>query len=147
MDITAALTNVSTAISLAKAVKDASTALDEAETKYKIAELISALSDVKSDLAQLKLETAGKDIKIKELEEALKTKESLTYDGSKYIKENYDHPFCPKCYDSEDTLIHLKFIKASPGTSGHISFPAAPAYYWCPVCTYKANNTDMPLSK
>lgn len=147
-DISTTLATISTTMEVAKAIKKAGTALSDAETNFKMAEIIDGLANTKGDLADLKILLIDKDIKIRELEESLKTKESLTYDGSKYIKENYDHPFCPKCYDDKNNkLIHLKYIKAHPGSNGHVSFPATPAYYSCPVCNYSTNNTKMPSSK
>jgi ribosomal protein L37AE/L43A len=110
-DIATALASVKTAIDLAKLLKNSSTTFAEAEQKLKLAELIEALADVKMEMAEVQGLLIGKNTKISELEESLKTKALLQYEDPYYWKVNDDQkdgPFCQQCYDTEGKLIHLQ---------------------------------------
>ena len=96
------VTGLKTAWEVAKALKIATDAIDDAHIKLQMAELISALADAK-------IEAAENTEKIVELQNVIKTKASLYFDGTKYYRktdEDMDEgPFCPSCYDSINSAI------------------------------------------
>ena len=59
--INAVLTSIKTASDLAKIIKDSNKTLEQAEIKYKLAELISALADAKMEIAEVRELLSSKD--------------------------------------------------------------------------------------
>ena len=90
-----------TAWEVAKALKVATDAIDDAQIKLQMAELISALADAR-------VEAAENAEKIAELEKALNTKADLKFDGKVYFMPDGEGPFCPTCFDKEGSLIRLQ---------------------------------------
>ncbi len=72
--ITAFIGSIKTATEIAKTIKDAGTTLEQAEAKFKMAELISLLADAKIQAAEIQEVILEKDKRIKELEELFKIK-------------------------------------------------------------------------
>lgn len=110
MDLTiigTAFSHLKTSMDIAKLISDSTSSLGEAETKLKLAELISSLADLKMELADIKVDLIDKDEAIRELNERLKEKESLSFDGKFYLKEGDNIPFCPICWESSKKSIHL----------------------------------------
>lgn len=110
-EITTLVSSIKAATEIAKFLKDSSEALEKAETKMKLADLISALADVKVESANLQQELLNKDRHIKELEDKLNQKQNLVFENSVYWnKENgqTDGPFCPQCFDSTGKVIRLQ---------------------------------------
>ncbi len=105
--ISTAIATIKTSMDIARLIKDSSSSLDEAETKLKLAELISSLADLKTELADIKVDLINKDEAIRELNERLKEKESLSFNGKFYLKEGDNIPFCPTCWESNKKAIHL----------------------------------------
>ncbi len=133
MDIATILTSVNIAKDTAIFVKDAKDSLSQADTKFKMAEIISALADTQLEIANLKIKSIEKDEKIKGLEESLNTKQQLTFDGSRYWLEGDPHPFCKQCHEESRNLIHLvlrqeKYIAAGKKKSRPV--------YRCSTCNY-----------
>ena len=97
---------------VAKTLKVATDAIDDAHLKLQMAELISALADAKIEAAE-NAET------IATLERKLNAKESLKFMNGVYMKElpdgRSDGPFCPTCFDSVSKEIRLKRINAVGG--------------------------------
>ena len=95
---------------VAKALKVATDAIDDAQIKLQMAELISALADAKIEAAE-NAET------ISNLQKQLNTKNSLRFDGKKYYKDiegkESDGPFCPTCYDAKSKEIRLQHTPGS----------------------------------
>lgn len=90
---------------VAKALKTATDAIDDAQLKLQMAELISALADAK-------IEAAENAEKISELQRQLNTKSAFEFDGTKYFRIDGEGeqvgPYCPTCYDSENKEIRLQ---------------------------------------
>ena len=110
MDITiigTAFSHLKTSMDIAKLISDSTSSLGEAETNMKLAELISSLADLKMELADIKVDLINKDEAIRELNERLKEKESLSFNGKFYLKEGDNIPFCPTCWESNKKAIHL----------------------------------------
>jgi hypothetical protein len=119
------LSSVKTVTDLAKIIKNSELSLSDAETKLQIAEMISALADVKLELADVQQQLIDRDVKIKELEESLKDKKALSYDGQLYRHDDDPVPFCPVCIEKEDKQYHLTYMPQDEWTS---------ANHYCRVC-------------
>jgi hypothetical protein len=105
------LTSVKTATDIAAAIKQSATSLAEAETKFKLAELIGALADTKLHIADIQQLLLAKDDEIRDLRQKLELKEKVKWVRPFYWVEDgdgRDGPFCPQCYDSEHKLIRLQ---------------------------------------
>lgn len=106
---------------VAKALKVATDAIDDAHIKLQMAELISALADAK-------IEAAENTDRIAELERKLKSKSTLVFENGMYYKllddESRDGPFCATCFDSQSKEIRLQHTPG--GTFGN---------YNCYVCS------------
>ncbi len=106
------VTGLKAAWDVAKALKVATDAIDDAHIKLQMAELISALADAK-------IEAAENAEKISELQRLLNAKNELKYVEGKYFRENengeQEGPFCPTCYDATSKEIRLQHV---PGAYG-----------------------------
>jgi D-serine dehydratase len=120
-----ALSSLKTSMDIAKALKDSTVSLSEAEQKFKIAELISSLADLKTELADVKINLIDKDDEIKKLNKRLVEKESLSFDGKLYWKKGDKIPFCTVCKEKDGKYHHLTYYKRRE--SGY-------QYYQCRVC-------------
>ena len=109
--VSAILSSVKTATEIAKMLKDSDLSFDKAETKLKLAELVSSLADAKLEAAQLQELLLEKDKIIKDLQYAQSLKSKLIWKEPVYwLNENgkEDGPFCPQCYDANQKLIRLQ---------------------------------------
>jgi len=109
--ISAALSSAKTATDIIKMIGQAGLSLSAAQNKANLAELANALSDIKLQLAGIKLHVIERDQTIASLKEALKIKEKLEWQKPFYwLKENNrkDGPYCQQCYDSKQNLIRLQ---------------------------------------
>ena len=91
--------------------------------KAKNHDLYSRINEVSKDLIESQQENLALKKKVMELEQTLKTKESLKFEDHVYwlIEDGKkDGPYCPKCWDAESKMIRLRI------------FPNA--YRKCPNC-------------
>ncbi|ADG92408.1 conserved hypothetical protein [Arcobacter nitrofigilis DSM 7299] len=126
-----ALSSLKTSMDIAKALKNSTVSLSEAEQKLKVAELISSLADLKTELADVKINLIDKDDEIKKLKEELKDKDIRIFDGDVYWKEvngNKEGPYCPTCLDVEKLSVRLH--KEGPG-------------WWCKKCKDHFGDKDV----
>jgi hypothetical protein len=97
--------SIKAAWDLAKAIKTSADAIDDAQIKLQIAELISALADAK-------IEAAENAERISELERQIKSKSEMLFEGRLYYRfletGNREGPFCPTCYDKDGKTIRLQ---------------------------------------
>ncbi|MDP3331342.1 MAG: hypothetical protein Q8S55_05005 [Methylococcaceae bacterium] len=114
MDLTSistALSSLKTATEIAKLIKDSDLSLEKAETKLKLAELISALADAKIEVTDIQQTLVEKDSQIQELQEKIVIKQKLQWANPYYWLvdgENKDGPYCQHCYDKNKELIRLQ---------------------------------------
>jgi len=98
------IASVKTAWELAKAVKTSADAIDDAQMKLQVAELIGALADAR-------IQAAESSELITSLREQLKSKDEMKFDGEVYYKvkedKEQDGPFCPTCFDEKGMEIRL----------------------------------------
>lgn len=107
---TATVTAINHAVTIAKALKEANAALENATVKHQFAELYTSLSEVKMSMADLRGELQDKDQKIKDLTEQLNTKNNIIFKNNMYYIANgtqEDGPFCTKCYDVKRLTVRL----------------------------------------
>ena len=109
--IAAAFASLKAATDIAKLIKDSGLSLEKAETKLKLAELLSALADTKIQVADVQQVVIEKEKAIRELEERLDVKAKLKWEQPYYWVvdgENREGPFCQRCYDKDGKLIRLQ---------------------------------------
>ena len=109
--ISTALSTLKSAYDISKVIKDSAGTLEQAEIKLKLAELISALVDTKSQISDIKLELISKNEKISELENQIKIQNELEFEQPYYWKitdGKQEGPYCQKCYDDTKKLIRLQ---------------------------------------
>lgn len=130
-----AISSLKTSMDIAKAINNSTTTLSEAETKLKIADLISTLADARTELADVQDLIREKDYKIRSLKEEISKKKSLSFDGKLYWQENDNTPFCSICWEKDEKLVHLKFCAYYPGSNnGMIFFSPKEEHYICRIC-------------
>lgn len=114
MDLTAALGAVSTALGVAKAIKEIDAAYDKAAYKVQIAELMSSLADVKIAVLEGQEELRAKDNEIARLTAAIADKSSLVDGpgGYKWVDRGnglrLGYPVCPSCLEASGRQVLLK---------------------------------------
>ena len=109
--ISAALSSIKTATDIAKLIKDSDVSLEKAETKLKLAELISALADAKIEIAEIQQTLVEKDAEIRAARDQLAVKGKLQWQSPYYWLiegTQKDGPFCQHCYDKNKELIRLQ---------------------------------------
>jgi hypothetical protein len=102
MDIMTALATASQAIKLAQDLRGIDKAIGAAEYKLKIADLTTALSEIKLALTEAKAELAAKDEEIEDLKKQFERRAELVeYKGYKYTRGPHGkprgRPYCPVC--------------------------------------------------
>ncbi|MFX3211573.1 hypothetical protein V6141_27265, partial [Klebsiella pneumoniae] len=105
--------------SLAKDLKNATSAYNDAEMRLKFSELYSALSDAKIDLADAQIEMFEMKQKIEELQAKLNASDECEFRDAVYwrrtpIEGKANGPFCPKCYEGPENK-----LSSMSSVSGH----------------------------
>lgn len=119
------VTSIKTATELAKIIKDSGISIEQAETKLKLAELISALADAKIEIANIQTLILEKEETIKELKRKQNLKENLKFEAPYYWLISADEkqgPFCQCCFDNNEKVIRL------------IEKPCLKGNFTCHVC-------------
>ncbi|MCB0421773.1 MAG: hypothetical protein KDD61_12310 [Bdellovibrionales bacterium] len=109
--VSALLTSATSALEIAKLIKNSDLSLKDSEQKLKLAELIEALADVKVNSAEVKQTLLEKDQEIQSLKQQLILNSEIVYEKPYYWTLKDDHkegPFCQQCYDNERKLIRLQ---------------------------------------
>jgi hypothetical protein len=109
--ITAALGSIKTATEIAKYIKETDLSLEKAETKLKLADLISALADAKLEVVGVQQSLAEAEGQIETLEKQLQVRANLTWEEPYYwlnTASGRQGPFCQKCYDTGQQLVRLQ---------------------------------------
>lgn len=117
------LSSLKTATDIAKFIKDSDLSLEKAETKLKLAELVSALADAKMEAAEVQQALLERDEKIRVLEQDAKVKANVRWEQPCYwLKslEGREEPYCQNCFDKDKRLSRLH-------TDGR-------GYFQCRVC-------------
>jgi hypothetical protein len=113
MDITGGLAAASSALGIAKSLRDVEKSYDAATYRAKIADLMEALTDTRLALVEAKEDLAGKNSEIERLKMTAIDRSALIEGagGYKYrANEQGRHdgfPVCPKCDEVDGRLIYL----------------------------------------
>lgn len=109
--VQAALSSLKAATDIVQILKASTTSLKDAEAKFKLAELLSALADAKVELAQVQETIVQKDRMIRELNDQLAFKANMKFDAPYYwnVAEGGDRdgPFCQPCWDEKKLAVRL----------------------------------------
>lgn len=111
VSVSTLLGSIKTATEIAKLIKDSDVSFEKAESKLRLAELISALADAKIEAAEIQQTLLEKDAAFRELVDRMKLKESLIWEQPYYWSlgsESKDGPFCQCCYDGKSKLVRLQ---------------------------------------
>ena len=112
VDFVTAFATATHAVNLVNQMRGIHKAFDESEWKLKVAELNSAIADLKLALVDAKQELSKKDEDLKYLGDSfLIFKETVEAHGFRYDK-NADgrptgHAYCPVCIQKEGYMFHL----------------------------------------
>jgi hypothetical protein len=109
--IQAVLTSIKAATDIAKILGESKTSLKDAETKYKLAELISALAEAKIELAQVQETLQTQAAQIRKLEEKSAFLRKMTYEAPYYWNidgDARDGPYCQRCWDEKQLAVRLQ---------------------------------------
>ncbi len=109
--ISAALSSIKTATEIAKLIKESDVSLEKAESKLKLADLISALADAKIQIAEIQQIIIEKDAEIRAATEQLTVRGKIQWEKPCYWLiegTRKDGPFCQLCYDKNKELIRLQ---------------------------------------
>lgn len=115
IEIGGAIKSLSAAVSLAKTVMEVAKKVDNVELIRAIAELNLemananlGIAETTNQLTELKQENGQLRKKIWELEETSKKENKLIFKDGCYIKSNGEGPFCPNCYNKNESKSFLK---------------------------------------
>jgi hypothetical protein len=106
----ALLGSLKTATEIAKLIKDSDLSLEKAETKLKLADLVSSLADAKLQAAEIQQSLLDRDEKIRKLEGEAKLRAELKWEAPCYWLANTQgqpEPYCQHCYDGSNKLVRL----------------------------------------
>ena len=110
-----AISGLSGAIAIVRGLMTTATALDSAEVKAKLADVLSQLASAKVEL------TEAQD-QIRDLQKKLDIRGKLAYDEASrayWMQGDSDEEktaYCVRCYDADGKLIHLKTVTDDDGT-------------------------------
>jgi hypothetical protein len=133
VDWVAALSGVSTALTIAKDLRALDKSFDEAALKAQVIALMEQLSDVKMQIIEAKEEAAAKDQQIADLRRDLDFRQTKLVDKGqwRYLANEHGlahgYPVCPLC---EKKGIFIALVQDRSKGAGGVT-------YVCPSC--KAN--------
>lgn len=134
----AALQSINASVELVKALSSASGAVERAELKLKLANIMTDLAEAKLALAEGLEERNRLDAQIAELVEALRLKETVVRKFDAYYAVADDgptgDPYCSRCWEATNRLYHL--ISAQRGDT----------FSSCAVCHSKYPKRTTPFS-
>ncbi|HHF2883495.1 TPA: hypothetical protein ACPJZ6_000082 [Vibrio diabolicus] len=136
--LTAGLSYIKTAIDIGREVHNASSSLEEAQVKLKLADLMMNLAEAKLQFIAAQDQTLALQREVEELKHkkslaGLVTRnENLLLPKDSEIEPYGRGPWCTSCFETQDKLItlHHKFDQAVM-----VGSIAASSYKWeCPAC-------------
>ena len=128
MAIPEAIAAVSSAIGIAKRLKEISKTLENADCKNLLADLSLDLADVKLKLADFMEENVTLRAELAELKNQ-EAEGPPQLKGGVYFKENGDGPFCTACFDKGGKFIRIKREQEGWHEFGTHMCPVCKAYY------------------
>lgn len=104
------LGSLKTATDIAKFIRESDVSIEKAETKLKLAELVSAIADAKLNAAEVQQLILERDELIRRLEAEAKLRLELTWKQPRYVLASgsgEEDSYCQNCYDSSNKLSRL----------------------------------------
>lgn len=127
-EMSAAITAVKAVKDSAKYLADVSKSYDQVELRLKIVELVGQVTDLSDELNGLR--------------QKLGVRESVNYVDGLYWKigeENKGDPYCARCMEADDKLVHMM---AGEETAGPMS---EGYFFWgCISCKHQVRRNDLP---
>jgi hypothetical protein len=132
--ITAVLTSLKTATDIAKSLRETNSALEKAELRLQLAEIISALADAKIQVVDLRDTITLKDAQLTALEQAFAAKDTLVRHYDAFYRVDQEgkptgNPYCLRCWDVDHRQSPLVESALTHGT------------HYCPVCKTNYSGT------
>lgn len=135
--VTSALSGVKAATEIAKLIKEAGNAYDEAEFKLRMADLLTALAESQAALAESTQSLTEKDQEIERLKGLLAFSGKLRRHNNAYFEVNdegelYGDPYCQHCWEASKLPVHLTYVSRSEtacaacGTKYHSGYTRLP---------------------
>jgi hypothetical protein len=109
--ISTALSSIKTATEIAKLIKNSEDSLEQAESKLRLAELISSLAEARIQIAEVQQDLSEKDALINMLKLKIADKESFMWESPYYWRiegPEKDGPYCQHCHDKNSEKIRLQ---------------------------------------
>jgi len=111
-EINAVITGLSGAAAITKGLVYAESALEKADLKFKLSELMQHIAEAQSQMADIKISTIHKDEEIRNLTEKLKIKDNIVRENGVYYRSNDNgeaigEAICSKCWDVHNLLVHI----------------------------------------
>jgi hypothetical protein len=119
------VSSISTAITIAKRLKEISSNIQDAEFKNLLADLSLELADTKLRLSEIVVENSELKEEVAKLMHSKSIGDELVFKDGLYYTDNGDGPFCPGCYDTGGKKIR------TPEQQGHGRHFGK---YKCPSC-------------
>jgi len=147
MDIMGGLTALSTAIDIAKSLKDLENQFQGSEFKLQVAELRAALADAKIALADAREALSDKDREIAALKAVKNSQRPVVqYRGFNFgLDENGDsigRPFCPVCEQKSGLQVQI-----SRGTTKHDLCPNCKGIYGSNGYPWRLPDDQLPKNR
>lgn len=132
------VTSVKVVLEIAKGIKAATDAIDNADIKLQAAKLISAL-------ANAEIQAAESAELIASLQQQIKSKSEMKFNGSVYYRATdagkEKDPYCQVCFDKETLEIHLQ-KELHKNQHGKVT-----TYWLCKVCKNNFKQRDETLNE
>ncbi|HEI9931340.1 hypothetical protein [Citrobacter freundii] len=120
----AAIGIIDKAVSITQKLANNSDELDKATLKLELANLMVELAKAKIEAITTQSLLFDAEQKNKQLEEQLKDQSTFTFKHDVYWKVSDEIPFCPHCYETQNTKRHMQRFAVMKGK-----------YSWfCSVC-------------
>ena len=119
-EIGAALAGINSAIAIGKAIRQADGAMETAELKLQLADIMTNLADAKLALAEMGDAISTKDAEIERLRDAFAFKGDVIEVNHFFYKQNEDgkptgRPFCPNCLEAKGRWIMTQNLPIGKG--------------------------------
>ncbi|MDN4502083.1 hypothetical protein QX776_06700 [Alteromonadaceae bacterium BrNp21-10] len=136
--ITAGLSAVKTAIDITKEIQNASSSLEKAQVKLKLAEITENLANAKLQFVEAQEEIVNLRLQIRtlqvidDLKNLVKKEGNILLPKESEVKGYGTGPWCTKCFEADGKLISLHHKLGTAMVTSKASFSS---YKWeCPLC-------------
>jgi len=122
-DIAGIVATLRGATDIAKALATADSAIEKAELKLRLAEIMTKLALAQTDALEIDLQIIHYHDRIKQLEDALRISATVGKDGDAYYElkdgKPSGSPYCLRCWEIDHKLVHLVIDSGNKRTCPH----------------------------